>query len=168
MGRDRKTITPTRASRRKADQKMALRDIIRAKRGQNRAEAGDPLELTRAAIRAKLRDEEQKRLFDELAHNDPGPEALALVVALMMVQVHEERRLMKALKAGKGTPAGIKDQLQEHRRSTRHLKTSCDVIIRAVKTRDEIAVDALPHTLEIIGADNIWADIMEPTTDPVQ
>lgn len=164
MGRTRLT------QRHRADQAARLNDTERAHAAAGVQGQKQDLDQTTAFLRAKLRREVQA-VFDELTATAPGAAALKLVVGMMGAQAAEEARLLKqqreamsrvrrarkdgdeeALEAAKAEVADLEEELQQHRRATRHLTHSTDAIMRAVKVHSELRLSGAPNAIQITGA----------------
>ena len=145
--------------------------LSRVEAAQDR-DSDQHLEKAAARFRSALTRRLQP-VFDELCAEDPGPGHLRLMAAVLMMQATEEVRLKSAMdsaiKNKKHEQAeGIQDQLAEHRRTTRHLKSVSDGIARLVKVQAEIDVGNLPTVMRIVGAGSIaahYAEQAEPETE---
>ena len=179
MGRDR---TGKVDSHRPAEVKQQKRDIARAKRSAGTVKDDPALTASISALRKKLK--RHRKVFDELATRKLGPEILSTLVALQMVNLMEERRLLlifeqrhaeaeKAVDAGDAAAAelaleradGISGMLQEVRRTTRHTNSIIATVSKAVKVTSDVAVDLLPNELSIV-AHGVWADIDQDEAEP--
>ena len=166
MGRDATGLIPK--GKKGPEQRAALAKVERAKAALDDTTEADSLELTRKAIRAKYPRRQLQGVFDEVSAAPPGKQALALVSAMMLCQATEERRLLQELdkqykkkNPGKATIEGIRDQLQELRRATRHLKTISDSITKAAKVAAEIDLGSLPAEVRVVGpVGNVWAGVI--------
>lgn len=128
--------------------------------------AAPGLERTLRRVRSGYRRRAVQEVFDELNAVPPGPGHLKLMAALLGVQATEERHLLLELeralekarpdnKEDEAKVEGIREMLQEHRRSTRHIKGLGDGMLRAVKIQAEIEVGSLPAELRVKGASAI-------------
>lgn len=138
---------------------MAERSEAAQAAAGDRSRDDSKIAKARTALRSKLRTQELKAIFDELATADPGPDSLALVVAVVGVQVVEEQSALKRLRAAaKKRPAGTEySELEEYldcqevRRTSRHLKPLLDSVTRAVKVRGDLGISTAPKGMVVRG-----------------